>query len=87
MAVPITNNATTGLLCEIFQGNIGFVTVKAVLETSIVFIPAKSPTFPGRLLYFRCQKKGSKLLLMVFQCSPMAHQLDFAELSSNMTES
>ena len=38
------------------------------------------------LPYFRCQNLGSKLLSLIF-CSPMAHQLDLAELSSNMTES
>ena len=36
--------------------------------------------------YFRCQNLGWKCLLLIFQCSPVAHQLELAELSTNITE-
>ena len=49
-------------------------------------VNVKSPVFPGRLPYFRCQNLGSKFLLVVFSCSTVVHQLDLAELSSNITE-
>ena len=49
-------------------------------------IPVKSPVFPGDSLILGARKPGSKLLFVAFYCPPVAHQLDLAELRSNMTE-
>ena len=58
-----------------------------LLSTCHLCTPVKSPGFPWRLQYFRCSNQGLKWLLLVFQWSLMAHQLELAGLSSNMTES
>lgn len=45
------------------------------------------PYFTSRLPCFRCKNLESELLLLIVWCFPVAHQLELAELTTNMVES
>ena len=82
-----TNIASTLLrLNDCGYSGINFCQFRDTILQKHITIPLKSPAYPGRLLYFRCYNLWSTWLVLTVRCSPVAHQLELAELNTNMIE-